>query len=194
MLVGRAAIEQGPLTETAMRTIGRLPSHLLPLVAAGTALTVTAACAGVISGSTSAKLGVEVGVFEFPGFRTAESWVVAGGDAAVMMRRSPGAEALVRYLATPPAAGVWAALGGFISPNLGLDPAVYPDDVSRSMALDVVDAGDDLRFGLADLQPARFGATVGQGVYQALQRFIVEQDAGATAARLEMSARAAYEG
>jgi ABC-type glycerol-3-phosphate transport system substrate-binding protein len=148
--------------------------------------------AGVISGSTSAKIGVEADVFKFPGFQTAASWVIGGGDVAVMMRPSPGAEALVRYLATPEAGGVWAALGGFISPNLGLGPAVYPDDVSRSVALDVVDAGDDFRFGLADLQPVRFGATPGQGLYEALQEFIVKRDAAATAAQLEASARAAY--
>ncbi len=37
--------------------------------------------------------------------------VVAGGDAAVLMHRSAAGEALIRYLASPQAAAIWAAAG-----------------------------------------------------------------------------------
>ena len=60
--------------------------------------------------------------------------VVAGGDAAVLMRRSAAGDALIRYLASPQAAAIWAAAGGFVSPNVNLGLAVYPDAITRSIA------------------------------------------------------------
>jgi alpha-glucoside transport system substrate-binding protein len=108
------------------------------------------------------------------------------------MSHSPAAAALMRFLASPQAGGIWAAEGGFVSPNLNVDPAVYPDDITRSIALNVVDAGDSLRFDLSDLQPAQFGATQGQGLFKELQLFLLHRNVDSTAARLEAEATAAY--
>ena len=60
--------------------------------------------------------------------------VVGGGDVAVQCIDTAAAAALMRYLASPAAAAVWAAAGGFISPNHDLDLAVYPDELIRSFA------------------------------------------------------------
>ena len=89
--------------------------------------------AGVIKGRTDAQLGVDVDVFPFP-VAGAAPMVIGGGDGAVLMRPSPAGTALLRYLATPEAAAIWASHGGFISPNVNVDLSVYPDQISRSLA------------------------------------------------------------
>ena len=149
--------------------------------------------AGVIGGQTTARLGVDADVFPFPAAgRTAPLVVVAGGDAAVLMRRSPAGAALIRYLASPQAAAIWAAQGGFISPNTNLSLSVYPDPVTRSIARAVIAAGSGFRFSLSDLAPASFGGTEGQGMRRILQHFLVSRNVNATAARLEHAAVKAY--
>lgn len=144
--------------------------------------------AGVVTGSTSAQLGVDADVFPFPAGPDGRSGVVGGGDVAVQLRGSPAGTALLRFLATPEAAALWAAEGGFLSPNLDLDLAVYPDDVTRATARMLLEAGDDFRFDLSDLQPASFGGTDGQGLFGELREFLVHRDAARTAARLEAAA------
>jgi alpha-glucoside transport system substrate-binding protein len=148
--------------------------------------------AGVISGDTRAELGVDAGVFPFPVVGPPGPTVVAGGDAAVLMRRSPAGDALIRYLASPQAAAIWAGLGGFVSPNINLGLSVYPDAISRSIAAGLLQAGDNFRFSLSDLTPAAFGGTDGQGMRKILQQFLVSRDAAATAVRLEQAAGKAY--
>jgi alpha-glucoside transport system substrate-binding protein len=148
--------------------------------------------AGIISGATRAVLGVDADVFPFPVLGQPGPMVVAGGDAAVLMRRSAAGDALIRYLASPQAAAIWAAAGGFISPNINLGLAVYPDAISRSIAASLLEASDNFRFSLSDLTPAGFGGTEGQGMRKILQQFLVSRDVKATAAQLEQAASKAY--
>jgi ABC-type glycerol-3-phosphate transport system substrate-binding protein len=148
--------------------------------------------AGVISGETRARLGVDADAFPFPAAGLqAGPMVVAGGDAAVLMRRSPAGEALIRFLASPQAAAIWAAQGGFISPNTNLGVSVYPDPITRSIASSLLQAGSNFRFSLSDLVPASFGGTEGRGMRAILQQFLVSRDVGGTAVRLEEAARKA---
>ncbi|HET6793714.1 MAG TPA: ABC transporter substrate-binding protein [Acidimicrobiales bacterium] len=148
--------------------------------------------AGVVSSDTGAVLGVDADAFPFPPFAGSPSGVVGGGDVAVMLRRSPAADAFLRYLATPEAAARWASEGGFISPNLNLDPSVYPDPITRFEARGLLDAGDSFRFDLSDLQPPAFGSTPTAGMEGELAAFLVDRDVEGTAVRLEAAARAAY--
>jgi alpha-glucoside transport system substrate-binding protein len=148
--------------------------------------------AGVISGNTRAELGVDAGVFPFPAVGQPEPMVVAGGDAAVLMRRSAAGEAFIRYLADPQAAAIWAKLGGFVSPNINVGLAVYPDAISRFIAASLLQAGDNFRFSQSDLTPAAFGGTEGRGMRKILQRFLADRDVSAAAAQLEQAAREAY--
>lgn len=148
--------------------------------------------AGIISGETRAVLGVNAAVFPFPAIGQPGPAVVAGGDAAVLMRRSAAGEAFIRYLATPQAAASWAAAGGFVSPNVNLALSAYPDDISRSIAAALGGAGDNFRFSLSDLTPASFGGTEGQGMRKILQQFLLSRDVDGTAAQLEQAAREAY--
>jgi ABC-type glycerol-3-phosphate transport system substrate-binding protein len=64
---------------------------------------------GVITSMTGVELGVDADVFAFPSKANAPPTVVGGGDVAVMLRSSAGAAQLLRYLATPQAAEIWAA-------------------------------------------------------------------------------------
>ena len=148
--------------------------------------------AGVISGETRAQLGVDADVFPFPAVGRSGPMVVAGGDAAVLMRQSPAGDALIRYLASPQAAAIWAARGGFVSPNINLDLSAYPDAISRSIAAGLLEAGSNLRFDLSDLQPASFGGTEHRGMPKILQDFLVRRDVNGAATQLEKAAREAY--
>jgi alpha-glucoside transport system substrate-binding protein len=148
--------------------------------------------AGEITGSTEARLGVDADVFPFPDPNPARRLVVGGGDAVVLLRRSPASTALLRYLAGTEAAEVWAALGGFVSPNAEVDLAVYPDAITRGIARSLIEAGEGFRFDLSDLQPAAFGATSGSGMLGILRAFVTDPaDAAGTARRLEEAASAA---
>jgi ABC-type glycerol-3-phosphate transport system substrate-binding protein len=148
--------------------------------------------AGVITARTTARVGIDVDVAPFPAAHSAVPTVVGGGDVAVQLRSSHAAAELMRYLATPAAAAIWAAAGGFISANLELDLSVYPDDVTRSIARSLLEAGDGFRFDLSDLQPAAFGSTPGAGMQGALRGLLISHDVATTAKRLEAAAAAAY--
>ncbi len=148
---------------------------------------------GVVAGTTQAEIGVDVDVFGFPGVDPSDRFVVGGGDAAVLMRRTPAAEALLRYLASTDAPAIWAARGGFVSPNEEVDLSTYPDATSRRIARSVLEAGDSFRFDLSDLQPAEFGGTTGAGLRGELAAFVADpSDVDGTMARLERAAALAH--
>jgi alpha-glucoside transport system substrate-binding protein len=170
--------------QSVVRAFG--PAHAAVMVLEGDFV------AGFVASSTRARLGVDVDVFAFPGADPARPAVVAGGDAAVLLRRSAAAERLLAYLASPAAATVWARYGGFVSPNLDVDLAVYPDPLTRSVARSLLDAGPDLRFDLSDLQPAQFGGRDDTGLPGELREFLNHRNAAVTAAALELEARVAY--
>jgi alpha-glucoside transport system substrate-binding protein len=150
--------------------------------------------AGVVTGRTKALLGADVDAFAFPAGPDRAPVVVGGGDAAVQLRRSAAGDALLRFLATPQAAAPWAAAGGFVSPDLDLDLAVYPDALSRAVARQLLQAGEEFRFDLSDLQPAAFGGSPDKGLAAELRDLLVRRDVARTCARLEAEARAAYAG
>ncbi|MEV6654086.1 ABC transporter substrate-binding protein [Streptomyces sp. NPDC051219] len=142
---------------------------------------------------TDAKIGTDAKVFPFPAVG-AESPVVSGGDVAVALKDSKGAQALLTFLASTDAAKVWAGAGGFISPNKSLDVAVYPNDIQRDIAKALIAAGDDFRFDMSDQAPQSFGGTPGKGEWKALQDFLKNpKDVAGTQAKLESDAAKAYQ-
>jgi alpha-glucoside transport system substrate-binding protein len=148
--------------------------------------------AGTIAAETTATVGEDADFFPFPSVDDSPSSVVGGGDVAVLLTDNPAAQELIRYLATPEAAEVWVQLGGFTSPNNDVDVSLYPDDISRRSAEELVGA-ETFRFDLSDLQPAAFGGTPAQGMWKILQDFLANpSDPAATAAGLEAAAAAAY--
>ncbi len=143
-------------------------------------------------GETEAKIGTDAKVFPFPAVG-AESPVVTGGDAAVALKDGKGAQALLTWLASKDAAAIWAGEGGFLSPNKSLDAAVYPDDVQRTMAKALIDAGDAVRFDMSDQAPQSFGGTPGKGEWKILQDFLKNPaDVKGTQQKLESAAAEAY--
>lgn len=141
---------------------------------------------------TEAKVGKDALVFPFPGVG-AKAPVVSGGDVAVALKPSKGAQALLTFLASADSARIQAGEGGFLSPNKSLELSAYPNDIQRGIAQALIAAGDDFRFDMSDQAPAAFGGTPGAGEWKALQDFLANpSDVAGTQARLEADAAKAY--
>ncbi|MFF4161340.1 ABC transporter substrate-binding protein [Streptomyces sp. NPDC001678] len=142
--------------------------------------------------AAKAKIGTDAKVFPFPAVG-GRSPVVTGGDVGVALKDGQAAQALLTFLASTDAAGIWAREGGFISANKNLDLASYPDDVQRSIAKALVSAGDSFRFDMSDQAPAAFGGKPGQGEWKQLQDFLRNPaDVEGTQQRLESDAAKAF--
>jgi ABC-type Fe3+ transport system substrate-binding protein len=147
--------------------------------------------AGVITTETEAQLGADADFFNFPAIEGSAPAVVGGGDVVVLMQDTEAGKALIEFLATPEAAEIWAAQGGFTSPNQNVDLSVYPDDITRRSA-EALTQAESFRFDLSDLQPAAFGSTTGQGIWGLLQEFVRDPDVDKTAEDLEKAAARAF--
>ncbi|MET9258151.1 ABC transporter substrate-binding protein [Streptomyces sp. NPDC003717] len=148
----------------------------------------------VTVGEAGAKVGTDAKVFPFPKVGDTAP-VVSGGDAAVVLKDSKGAQALATFLASPDAATIQAKLGGYLSPNKAVDNSAYPNDVQRKTAQALIAAGDDFRFDMSDQAPQAFGGTPGKGEWKALQDFLKNpKDVAGAQAKLEAEAAAAYKG
>ncbi|WP_238783706.1 ABC transporter substrate-binding protein [Streptomyces monomycini] len=141
---------------------------------------------------TKAKVGTDAKVFPFPAVGS-RSPVVTGGDAAVALKDTKGAQALLTFLASTDAAKIWAQAGGFVSPNKELDQAAYANDTMREIAAALIKAGDAFRFDMSDQAPAGFGGKPGQGEWKDLQDFLKNpKDIAGTQKKLEQDAAKAY--
>jgi ABC-type glycerol-3-phosphate transport system substrate-binding protein len=77
--------------------------------------------------------------------------IQGAGDVAMLFNSTPQAKALIKYLASPSSAAIWARAGGFASPNNKVPLSAYPDTVSREDASQLVSAKAFV-FSLDDLQ------------------------------------------
>ncbi|MBT2367390.1 carbohydrate ABC transporter substrate-binding protein [Streptomyces sp. ISL-10] len=152
--------------------------------------------AGVAKDEFGRKPGEDAKFFPFPGVGAGQPPVVSGGDAAVVLKEGKNADAgmrLLEFLATPEAAEVWAAAGGFLSPNKDVSLDAYGDEIARETAESLIGAGNSVRFDMSDQAPAAFGGTKGAGEWKLLQDFLRDpSDPKATAAKLEAAAAKAY--
>ncbi len=115
--------------------------------------------------------------------------MVTAGDQAVALKDSPAAMALVAFLASPEAAKIIAAKGGFISPNKSLETSVYPDPTTQQLATAVVGA-DLLRFDMSDLTPQAVGGSSSAHLWVLLQNFLSQSiEPAAMAQQLEDAAK-----
>jgi ABC-type Fe3+ transport system substrate-binding protein len=148
---------------------------------------------GVILTSTKAKAGTGFDAVPFPTIAPANSASVEiGGDLFVTFRDTPAIEAFVKYLATAPAAEVWAKIGGFGTGNKNVPASIYPDAITRVTEAPIGTA-KSVVFDMSDEQPASFGSTTGQGEWGLFQNFLQNpNDAAGIAAKLEAAATAAY--
>jgi alpha-glucoside transport system substrate-binding protein len=98
--------------------------------------------------------------------------LMGGGDFVVLLNNASAPQALVQFLASPDAAEIWAVRGGgYLSPNSGVNLALYPDTLTRSQAQQLVDASDFV-YDLDDQLPSELQ------VYEwgALMNFVAHQD------------------
>jgi alpha-glucoside transport system substrate-binding protein len=147
---------------------------------------------GVVSSKTKIKAKTGYNVFAFPDIGGTQNAVVGGGDSVIMFKSSAAAKALVRYLASPEAATIWAKRGGYSSANKNVQPDAYPDDITRATAT-AIGKAETFRFDMSDLAPAEFGGTPGQGEWKILQDFLTNpKSVSGTASKLESAAAKAY--
>lgn len=136
-----------------------------------------------------AAIGHEARFFEWPAVDGSPRSVVTAGDLAVALRDTAGARALLAFLASPEAAAVAAARGGFLSANRSLDLSVYPDDTTRALVSSLREA-EVVRFDLSDLTPQSFGGGTNASMWRLLQQFLADpRNPAATAEALEKAAK-----
>jgi alpha-glucoside transport system substrate-binding protein len=142
---------------------------------------------------TSLKAIKDYNEFAFPTIgKSSPATVLAGGDVVVMFKNNPANQALVKYLATPQAATIWAQRGGYTSANKNVKPSAYGDALNRKTAVALALA-KVTRFDMSDQQPAAFGSTVGQGEWKIFQDLVQSpKNVNKVAAALEASAKKAY--
>ncbi|MFI7445453.1 ABC transporter substrate-binding protein [Nonomuraea indica] len=139
-----------------------------------------------------AKVGEDAKYFPFPKAGDTAP-VVLGGDVAVAMKDSPGAMALLEFLASKEGGEVWAKLPGYLSPNKNVSPDNYPDDLTKQLGKTIVEAGDAVRYDMSDLAPSAFGGTDGKGEWKVLQDFLRDpSDVKGAQEALEAEAKKAW--
>jgi alpha-glucoside transport system substrate-binding protein len=147
---------------------------------------------GVLTSTAKANPKTDFDYWPFPAAGSTKSFVMGGGDVAVMLKNTPAARALMEYLATPDAATPWIKAGGFTSPDKKVDTSLYPDPIAAASAKQLVSASV-FRFDMSDQAPAAFGGTAGKGEWADLQAFLANPTSiDATMQQLEKDAAAAY--
>jgi alpha-glucoside transport system substrate-binding protein len=147
---------------------------------------------GVVASSNKLKPVSGYNVFPFPAIGNTKNYVEGGGDELMMFRDKPATRALVQYLATGAAQTIWAKRGGYTAPAKTVPASAYPDAITRATAV-AVGKAKAFKFDLSDLQPASFGATVGQGEFKIFQDFLKNpKNVNGIAASLEKAAAKAY--
>ena len=147
---------------------------------------------GVVASTNGLKAGSGYNVFPFPSIGDSHGYVEGGGDELMMFRNTAATRALVNYLATGEAQSIWAKRGGYTAPAKTVPASAYPDAITRATATAVGQAKAFV-FDLSDLQPASFGATVGQGEFKIFQDFLRNpSDTAGIARTLEAAATRAY--
>jgi alpha-glucoside transport system substrate-binding protein len=102
---------------------------------------------------------VEGGIttFYFPGVSADQTPALGGGEFVGAFSDAPAAQAVQLYLTTPEWNNKKAALGGWFSPNLGLDTANVADPVNK-VAVEILQNATTFRFDASDLMPGEVGA------------------------------------
>ncbi|MGN9782416.1 ABC transporter substrate-binding protein [Nonomuraea sp. ZG12] len=135
------------------------------------AMVIEADFVAVTAVESGAKVGEEAKYFPFPKVGDTAP-VVLGGDVAVAMKDSPGAMALLQFLASKEGGEIWAKLPGYLSPNKNVSPDNYPDPLTKALGQTIISAGDAVRYDMSDLAPSAFGGTDGKGEWKVLQDFL----------------------
>lgn len=140
------------------------------------------------------KVGDTAKFFNFPSIDNSPPAVVSGGDEAVALKNDKAAMSLMAYLASPEAAAIWAAKGGYLSPNTKLDLGTYPDPTTKAMASALV-SSTSVVFDMSDQTPTSFGGQKSADEWVILTKFVGDpSNPQATAQALEAAAKKDYGG
>jgi alpha-glucoside transport system substrate-binding protein len=144
--------------------------------------------AAEISKLGKTKVGTDAKFFGWPSVGGSAPGVITGGEQAVAFKDSPASMALIAYLASPEAAAIVAAKGGFLSANKKMPASTYPDDTTRQLGSAVVNSAV-VRFDMSDLAPQLFGGSTSADEWVLLQKFLANPgDPASTARALEAAA------
>jgi alpha-glucoside transport system substrate-binding protein len=138
---------------------------------------------GIAIGQTNPALadqiGTEIDFFDFPALGDAGTPVTIGGDVIAAFVADSDVAEFMDYMISVEAGEVWAGEGTIISPIIGVDSGVYPNELASKEAEQVANA-EAVRFDGSDLLPAGspdLGATLQtalsnpDGVDAALEEF-----------------------
>lgn len=113
---------------------------------------------------------------------------LGAADMVAMLRDTPEARALMRYLASPQAQQRWVTALGKISANRAVPLQAYPDPLTRKAAQILVNASV-FRFDGSDLMPA----AVGSGAFwEGILQYVRGEDLDRVLESIEAQARDAY--
>ncbi|WP_084960892.1 ABC transporter substrate-binding protein [Thermoactinospora rubra] len=135
------------------------------------AMVIEADFVAVSAVESGAKVGEDAKTFPFPKVGDTTP-VVLGGDIAVALKDTPGAMALLEFLASKEGGEIWAKLPGYLSPNRNVSPDNYPDPLTKQLGQTIISAGESVRYDMSDLAPSAFGGTDGKGEWKVLQDFL----------------------
>lgn len=156
------------------------------------AMVIEADFVAVTAEQSGAKVGEEAKYFPFPKVGDTPP-VVLGGDVAVAMKDSPGAMALLQFLASKEGGEIWAKLPGYLSPNKNVSPENYPNELTKQLGQTIIAAGESVRYDMSDLAPSAFGGTDGKGMWKVLQDFLRDpSDVKGAQEALEAEAKKAW--
>lgn len=103
-------------------------------------------------------IGKDVAFFGFPVIKPEHgSPMLGAGDMVAQFRDTPEARAFMNFLASAEAQEIWVSKLGKLGTNNKIDPAVYPDDLTREMAT-LLNEADVFRFDGSDSMPAAVGS------------------------------------
>jgi alpha-glucoside transport system substrate-binding protein len=84
--------------------------------------------------------------------------ILGASDMVVMFNDTPEVRAFMEYITSPEAHEIWVAeVAGSCSANRRVNPAVYPDDLTRKAAK-ILNEASTFRFDGSDLMPSAVGA------------------------------------
>lgn len=82
---------------------------------------------------------------------------LGAADMFAMFKDTPEARAFMEYIVSPAAQEIWVGELGKLSANKRVNPAVYPDDLTRKAAK-ILSEASTFRFDGSDLMPSAVGA------------------------------------
>ena len=82
---------------------------------------------------------------------------LGAADMFAMFKDTPEARAFMEYIVSPAAQEIWIGELGKLSANKRVNPAVYPDDLTRK-AVKILSEASTFRFDGSDLMPSAVGA------------------------------------